>query len=291
MPTACAPSAGRAYLELAKPRITVLVALCAAAGFALASRGPLDWTLLAWTLAGVALSSASTGCLNQVLEAEFDGRMERTRRRPVPSGRVSPAAAHALGILWGAAGLGLLAWKVNAYACGLTAFTLASYLLVYTPMKRFSPLSTWVGAVPGALPPVIGWAAAGGPLDGRAGALFAVQFLWQMPHFLALAWMYREDYARGGYKVGAVVDPSGASTAWQMAACSGLLLAASAAPYALGMTGARSLVGAICVGAWFLALSLAAARELTNLTARRVFLASLAHLPIVLALLVADRIN
>jgi protoheme IX farnesyltransferase len=277
------------HLALAKPRITMLVALCAAAGFALASRGALDWARLAWTALGVALASASTGCLNQVFEAEYDALMERTKRRPVPAGRVRPAVAHVLGVAWGAAGLSVLAWKVNATACGLTAFTLASYLVVYTPMKRWSPLSTWVGAVPGAMPPVIGWAAAGGRLDAGAAALFAIQFLWQLPHFLALAWLYREDYARGGYRVYPVVDPSGASTARQLAATSGLLWAASAAPYALGLSGPVYLTAAmICGAAFFLACAFAAA-GLESRSARRVFFASLAYLPLVLLLLVADR--
>lgn len=276
-------------LALAKPRITVLVALCAAAGFALAARGPLDRARLWWTVLGVALAAASTGCLNQVLEAEFDARMDRTKGRPLPAGRLSAGRALALGLAWGAAGLGLLAAKVNAAACALTAFTLVSYLLVYTPLKRRSPLSTWIGGIPGALPPVIGWVAAGGALGARAGALFAIQFLWQMPHFLALAWLYREDYARGGYRVYPVTDPSGASTAWQMAATSGLLLAASAVPFGLGLAGWAYLAGALACGALFLLLNLAAARELTHLAAKRVFLASLAYLPFVLALLVADK--
>jgi heme o synthase len=279
----------RAALELAKPRITALVALCAAAGFALASTGPLDWARLAWTLAGVSLASAATGCLNQVLEHELDARMDRTRRRPLPSGRVSPGLAHALGLLWAAAGLGVLAWKSGTTACALTAFTLVSYLLVYTPMKRFTPLSTWVGAVPGALPPVIGWAAAGAPLDARAAALFAIQFLWQMPHFLALAWLHREDYARGGYRVSAVTDPSGASTAWQMAASSALLVLAAAWPWALGMAGPVYLAGALALSLVFLALTLGAAGGLSVAPARRVFLASLAYLPLVLLLLVSAR--
>jgi protoheme IX farnesyltransferase len=277
------------HLALAKPRITLLVALCAAAGFALATRGALDWARLAWTALGVALASASTGCLNQVLEAEYDGLMQRTKRRPLPAGLVRPRVALALGVAWGAAGLGVLAWKVNSSSCALTAFTLASYLIVYTPMKRVTPLSTWVGAIPGALPPVIGWAAAGGALDAGAAALFAIQFLWQMPHFLALAWMYRDDYARGGYRVYPVVDPSGAQTAWQMAATSGLLLAASAAPYALGFAGPLYLAGALACGAAFFLASLGAARALDVPSARRVFVASLAYLPTVLALLVLDR--
>ncbi|MBI2788532.1 MAG: protoheme IX farnesyltransferase [Elusimicrobia bacterium] len=280
----------KAHLELAKPRITMLVALCAAAGYALASRGPLDGTRLLWTVLGVALASASTGCLNQVLESDLDARMKRTARRPIPAGRVTPASAHALGLLWGAAGLLLLYWKVNGTACALTAFTLASYLLVYTPMKRFSPLSTWVGAVPGALPPVIGWTAAGGALDASAAALFGIQFLWQMPHFLALAWLYREDYALGGYRVYSVTDPSGAELSWQMAATAALLLGVSAVPFGLGLAGAGYLFTALSLGGLFLVLSLAAARDLTQASARRVFLASLAYLPLVLAALVADRL-
>jgi protoheme IX farnesyltransferase len=276
------------WLILAKPRITLMVALCSAAGYALAP-APRDAARLAWTIVGVALAAASTGCLNQVLEAELDARMTRTRRRPIPAGRVTPALGHALGLLWGAAGLGLLAWKVNAAACGLTAFTLASYLLVYTPMKRFSPASTWVGAIPGAMPPVIGWVAAGGPLDARAGALFAVQFLWQMPHFFALAWMHREDYARGGYRVLAVVEPDGVSTGRQMALTAGLLLAASVSPYVLGMAGRPYLIGALAAGSLFFALSIRAARRLDSASARGVFLASLAYLPLVLGLLVAGR--
>ena len=277
------------YLALAKPRITVMVALCAAAGYALASHGPLDWARLFWTMAGVALASAATGCLNQVLEADLDARMKRTCRRPIPMGLVAPGAAHALGLLWGAAGLGLLAWKVNSVSCALTAFTLVSYLLVYTPMKRFTPLSLWVGAVPGALPPVIGWTAAGGELGASAAVLFGIQFLWQMPHFLALAWLYREDYALGGYRVVSVTDPTGAELSWQMAATSALLLAVSVLPFGLGLAGRAYLFTALALGAIFLLLALAAARELTAASARRVFFASLAYLPLVLSALVADR--
>mgnify|MGYP001568110241 FL=1 len=215
--------------------------------------------------------------------------MRRTAGRPVPSGRVSPGAAHAWGLLWGVSGLCLLAWKSGATACALTAFTLASYLLVYTPMKRFSPLSTWVGAIPGALPPVIGWTAAGGALDAGAGALFSIQFLWQLPHFLALGWLYREDYAAGGFRISPVTDPSGASTAWQLAVTAELLLAASLLPFALGLAGGLYLLGAVVCGSVFLYHSLAAAHELTVASTRRVFLTSLAYLPVVFSLLVANR--
>jgi protoheme IX farnesyltransferase len=215
--------------------------------------------------------------------------MERTKNRPLPSGRMTAGAAHIWGITWGMTGLIILAWKVNTPAFVLTALTLASYLLAYTPMKRFSPLSTWIGAIPGALPPVIGWVAAGGALDRYAATLFAIQFLWQMPHFLALAWLYREDYKRGGYQVYPVTDPTGVSTAWQMAATSGLLLAVSMAPFILGMSGWAYLSGALLCGGLFFYLSLVASRQLSALTAKRVFLASLAYLPVVLGLLVADK--
>ncbi|NNN07216.1 MAG: protoheme IX farnesyltransferase [Elusimicrobia bacterium] len=276
-------------LSLAKPRITLLVALCAAAGFALASRGRLDRAKLGWTALGVALAAASTGCLNQVLEAKSDALMNRTRGRPIPAGRVRPGTALLLGTAWGAAGLALLAWKAGATACGLTAFTLASYLAVYTPMKRVSPLSTWIGAIPGALPPVIGWAAAGRALDADAAALFAIQFLWQMPHFLALARLYQEDYARGGLRVYGAVDPSGTRTSRQLVSTSGLLLTASVAPYALGLAGATYLACALACGAAFFLTCLSTVRVLDERAARRVFVASLAYLPLVLSALVLNR--
>lgn len=274
-------------LMLAKPRITAMVALCAAAGYALAP-GAHDRVRLLWTIAGVVLAAASTGCLNQVLEAELDGRMERTRGRPIPAGRVTPAEAHALGLLWGAAGLGLLAWKVNAAACGLTAFTLASYLLVYTPMKRFTPLSTWVGAVPGALPPVIGWVAAGGALDGRIAALFAIQFFWQIPHFLALAWIHREDYAAAGFRVATVTDASGLSAARQSAAGSFALCLAGLIPYWNGAAGPGYAIAAAALGALWCAMIVRRFWDLSERNARRIFAASLAYLPAMYALLLAQ---
>ncbi len=275
----------RDHLELSKPRITLLVALTAAAGFTLAAGHGVDWTKLFWTAIGVALAAASTGCLNQALEADFDALMDRTKRRPLPSGRVRRGVAFVLGLAWGAVGLGLLAWKVNAASFGLTAFTLVSYLLVYTPMKRFSPWSLWVGAVPGALPPVIGWVAGAGPLDGRAAALFLLQFFWQLPHFLALAWIYREDYAKGGYRVWAVNDPSGVETAWQMGATSCALVLASLVPYAVGLAGPGYLVGAMALGGMVLIAGLKSIWDLGGRNARQVFLASLVYLPSIYALL------
>ncbi len=270
---------------LAKPRITAMVALCAAAGYALAP-GARDGARFLWTIAGVVLAAASTGCLNQVLEAELDGRMKRTRGRPIPGGRVAPAEAHALGLLWGATGLGLLAWKVNAAACGLTAFTLASYLLVYTPMKRFTPLSTWVGAVPGALPPVIGWVAAGGALGGRAAALFAIQFFWQIPHFLALAWIHRDDYAAAGFRVSTVTDASGLSAARQSAA--GAIAACLAGVISCRNGAPVYAIAAAALGALWCALAVRRFWDLSERNARSIFAASLAYLPALYALLLAE---
>ncbi|MBI4425697.1 MAG: protoheme IX farnesyltransferase [Elusimicrobia bacterium] len=269
---------------MGKPRITVLVAATSAAGYVLASPHGADLGRLGWLLAGVALASASTACLNQALEADLDALMERTKRRPLPSGRVTRDAALRLGLGWGAGGLALLAWKANAAAFALTAFTLLSYLLAYTPMKRRSPWSLWVGAVPGALPPVIGWAAAA-PLDASAAGLFLLQFAWQLPHFLALAWTYREDYARAGFRICAFQAPG----PW-LGAASGGLAFAGLLPYATGLAGTPYLLSAALLGAALLA----AARSLrasADLGARRVFLASLVYLPSVYALLLLGPVN
>ena len=276
-------------LALAKPRITLMVALCSAAGFALASHGPVNRARLFWTIAGVALASASTGCLNQLLEVEFDAAMVRTKARPLPSGALSRSAALSWGLAWGVSGLALLAWKTNMTAAALTGLTLVSYLIFYTPMKRISPLSIWIGAIPGALPPVIGWAAGGGAMDSGAAVLFAIQFLWQMPHFLALAWLHRADYERGGFRVYPVLDPSGASTAWQMATTSGLLAVVAVLPFGLGLAGWAYLLGATALSGLFFLVSVSASRNLCDSSAKKVFFASLAYLPLVLTLLVADR--
>lgn len=277
------------YLALTKPRITLLVAVTTLAGYLLAAPGRADARVLAWTLIGTALASAATGCLNQVMEASEDARMGRTRRRPVPSGRVGRRNGLLFGLGLGAAGCGLLAWKVNVPACALAAFTLASYLLVYTPLKKHTPLSTWIGAVPGALPPLIGWAGARGGLDPGAWTLFGIQFFWQLPHFLALSWMYREEYADAGFRLSSVVDPSGASTARQILAASALLLPVSLLPAAAGLVGTAGLLPMGLCGLAFLCLAVRASWSLSDSNARQVFLASLAYLPLALLILIANR--
>ncbi|HKK27382.1 MAG TPA: heme o synthase [Gemmatimonadota bacterium] len=288
----------RTYAELGKPGISLLATATAAAGYLVAwpgvsaagsLLGPGGWRLAA-LLAGTLLAAAGTNALNQLLEREHDARMARTRARPLPSGRLSPGRAAAFVVVVSAAGIGLLAVAVNLLAAGLAALTLASYAFVYTPMKRVSPAAVLVGSVPGALPVMGGWAAATGSLAPGAWALFAIVFLWQLPHFAGLDWMCREDYRRGGYRTVAVADGSGRSTAVQAVGSAALLVAAGALPAALGLAGGLYLGGALLLGGAYLAAGLPLVAEVTARRSRRLFLVSLAYLPLVLGLLVADRL-
>jgi len=273
------------YLALTKPRITLMVVLTSLFGFYLASSGPVDGVLLANLLVGTALSCAGAGALNMAMERRADGAMHRTRNRPIPSGRVPMGTAISFGGILATAGVALLAVKVNALTAGLSAATLVLYLLVYTPLKSRTSLCTVIGAIPGALPPVMGWAAARGSLDAGAWALFGVLFFWQLPHFLAIAWMYREDYARAGYPMLPVVDPEGGSTARQVVLQTLALVVISLAPVGLGIAGGAYLAGASALGFAFLAFGLAFALVRSRERARRLFLASLAYLPGLLGLL------
>lgn len=276
----------RAYTELTKPGITRMVVLTAAAGFYLATRGPLDIFLLLHTLVGTALVASAAGALNQLVERDADGRMRRTARRPIPSGRISTAAAVTFSAVVAALGLAQLLAFVNATTALIVALSLVSYVFVYTPLKRRTWVSTVVGAVPGALPILAGWAGAGTPLDARAWALFAVLFLWQMPHFYALAWVYREDYIRGGFRMLTAFDPTGRRTVRQVILYTAALLAASVLPYTLGVAGAGYLWGALGLGAAFLFLGGALARERTDNSAWKLFFGSIVYLPALLILLV-----
>jgi protoheme IX farnesyltransferase len=273
------------FIALTKPRITLMVVLTALFGFYLATPGPVDVALLVNLLAGTALSCAGAGVLNMAMERRADGAMLRTRNRPVPAGRIPMGTAVSFGGILATAGVALLAVKVNGLTAALSGATLALYLLVYTPLKARTSLCTVIGAIPGALPPVMGWAAARGTLDPGAWALFGVLFFWQLPHFLAIAWMYREDYARAGYPMLPVVDPEGGSTARQVVLQTLALVLISLAPFSLGLAGRTYLAGAAALGAAFLAFGLAFALVRSRERARRLFLASLAYLPGLLGLL------
>jgi protoheme IX farnesyltransferase len=275
------------YLQLVRPRLALLVLFTLGAGWLLAGGEP-DWRPLVHALVGTALLVAGDSALNQLLERHRDALMPRTATRPLPAGLLQPAEVLVLGAVLSAAGLVYLLALCTPLAAGLGAFAFVSYLLVYTPLKERTPLSTVVGAVPGAVPPVIGWAAAGGGLDGGALALFLIVFLWQVPHFLAIAWIYRDQYAQAGYRVLAVVDPHGVRTGRQMIRYTVALTFAGLLPCAQGVGGWLSGVGALALGALFLLRARAFARTPTTEQARRVFRTSLLFLPALLLLLVLD---
>lgn len=273
----------RAYLALAKPRIALMVALTAGLGWALGG-GRADWRFLALMI-GVTLASAGCGTLNQYLEREQDALMKRTQGRPLPQGRVSPDAALAAGLLESLIGPALVWAACGPLAAFLTALTVVLYVLGYTPLKRLTPQNTWIGAAAGAMPPLIGWSAATHGLAPQAWALFGIQFLWQIPHFLALFWIHREDYARAGFRVMPVVYPDGGTTGAQIALHSFTLLPATLAPVALGMAGLSYGVPALLLASGFLALGMRASWTLEAVDARRLFLASLAYLPLIFGML------
>ena len=276
------------YVELTKPRLTALALFAVGVGFVLgAPGGAVDVRRLLVTLVGAALIGGGGQALNQWWEREADALMSRTRTRPLPSGRLQPAQALRFGLALSAVGLGLLQ-AVHPLAALIGALTLLSYVAVYTPLKRVTTLCTVVGAVPGALPPVLGWAAAAGYLSLEAWVVCAILFLWQLPHFLAIAWLHREEYARAGFRMLPVVDPDGGSTARQLV-CYGLaLLIASLMPAILGMAGPVYFVGALLAGAWFFGTAVAAAWRRSCAVASKLFMASIGYLPIVLSLLALE---
>jgi protoheme IX farnesyltransferase len=277
------------YLVLTKPRLVTLVLVTTLVGFYAGSVGRVDLPLLVNTILGTALAAAGSLALNQYLERELDGRMARTRQRPLPDGRLAPFEALAFGVATTAAGLMILTILVNPLVGAVEAVTVASYLFVYTPLKTRTSLATIAGAVPGALPPVAGWVAARGAFGAGAAALFAILFLWQLPHFLALAWMYREDYRKAGIVVLPSSDPDGSMTGRQMVANLLALLPAAILPCLAGIAGTVYFVGAIALSLAFLAFGIAFALQRSQVRARRVFLASLAYLPALLTLLAVAR--
>lgn len=288
----------RDYLDLTKPRITWLILVSTALGyfFGLNARGwwnclalALSWRAL-HTLLGTALMASGTAALNEWYERDADSRMRRTAGRPIPSGRVTPAAALLFGVLISIAGFAELALAVNRYCAFLGLLTLLLYLFIYTPLKSRSWLCTTVGALPGALPPAIGFAAARGSLNAQGLALVAILFVWQFPHFYAIAWMYREDYGRGGIKMLPVIEPDCVSTARQMMLYGIALLPVSLLPALIGMAGRLYALGAVLLGCWLLHATFRAAIEGSSRHARAVLIASVIYLPLLYTWMALNRI-
>jgi len=279
----------RDYIALTKPRITWLILMSTGVGYFFGASGVLQWPLLIHTLIGTGLIASGTAALNQWYERDADLLMRRTSARPLPSGKMTAPNALRFGIILAVAGFAELALGVNILAAMLGAFTLGSYLFIYTPLKQRSHLSTVIGALPGAMPPLMGYAASHGSLTPEAWTLFAILFIWQFPHFLAIAWMYREDYARAGILMLPVVEPDGMSTGRQIILYASTLIPVSLFPVLLGMSGRVYLVGALILGGWFLYTGVRVAFDRTNVRARRVLLASIIYLPMIYGLMVFDR--
>jgi protoheme IX farnesyltransferase len=278
-----------AYVELTKPRITFLIVLTAAAGFCLGSPGSVNYPVLINAMIGIALLSSGIATLNQFMERDLDALMRRTATRPLPTGKLAPLEAFLFGV-----GLTLiaeiyLAVLVNPLTAALGLTVVAGYLFCYTPLKTRTTLSTAVGAFPGAMPPLIGWTAASNSMSVGAWALFAILFLWQFPHFLAIAWMYREDYGRAGIVMLPVVEPEGKVTAQQIVVYTLMLLPVSLLPTLLGIAGLVYFYGAIVLGLLFLYASLCAAFSKSRQQARRLLLASVIYLPLLFGLMVLNR--
>lgn len=278
-----------AYVELTKPRITFLIVLTAAAGFGLGSAGRVNYAALFSSMFGIALLSSGIAALNQYMERDLDGLMRRTVTRPLPSGKLLPWEALCFGLALTIVAEGYLAIVVNPLSGVLGLFVISGYLFAYTPLKTRTSLSTMVGAFPGAVPPLIGWTAATGELSVGAWVLFAILFLWQFPHFLAIAWMYREDYSRAGILMLPVVEPDGRVTGQQIVAYALMLLPVSLLPAVMGISGRVYFVGAAVLGLLFIAASIRAALSRSRQRARELLLASVIYLPLLFGLMVLDR--
>ncbi len=277
------------FIALTKPRVNFLVLITTFIGFHLGTFGPIDMLLLVHTVMGTAFVAGGAAALNQVLERDSDRLMRRTQARPLPAGRLGTSEAGPFALALAVIGLVQLALGTNLVAAMVAFATIASYALIYTPLKRRTSLATVIGAVPGAMPPMIGWAAATGSLSIEAWVLFAIVFVWQMPHVLAISWMYREDYERAGIRVLPVEEPDGASTSRQTVSYAAVLIPVTLLPTAVGLAGGRYLAGALVLGMALLALAITFARERTSAHARRLFIASLLYLPVLWVLMLADR--
>lgn len=277
-----------AFISLTKPRIAVMVLLTVAVGFFLGMRGASHPLALVLTVLGTGLVAAGASVWNQVLERRTDAQMRRTAMRPLPRGIVAPGEAALFGSVLTAAGTLILALGANALAAFLALLTFVLYVAAYTPLKQVTTLNTAVGAIPGALPPVIGWAAATGRLGIEAWSLFLIVFLWQFPHFLAIAWLHREDYARGGHKMLPSVDPTGALTGRQATVYALALVPAGLLPTVVGVAGPLYFIGALALGLAYLAAALRFWGDVSEDSARRLLRASFLHLPGVLLLLLLN---
>lgn len=276
------------HMALTKPRISLMVVVTAGIGMAMVPQW--TWVTLLGTLFGTALASMGANTLNQVLEQDTDAKMQRTMSRPLPAGRMSTIEALVAGICCSIAGIAILWTLTGALAAALAAATIGAYCLVYTPMKRLSPSALLIGAVPGAMGPVIGYAAAAGRIDVAAWLLFAIMFVWQVPHFLAIAWLYRDQYAAAGLPVLAVLDPTGVRSGRQILIGCLTLLPLGGLPTMLGVSGSIYFFTALACGMMFLAFGIALVIQPSRPRARRLFLASLVYLPVVLTVMMTNKI-
>ena len=279
-----------AYVVLTKPDVTFLVVITTVAGFYLGSAGPLDWPRLLNTLLGTMLVAGGAASLNQYVEREQDSRMRRTASRPLPSGLLEPREVLRFGVGTTILGALWLALGANVLACLVALLTSGLYLGVYTPLKTRTTLSTAVGAIPGALPPVIGWVAAHGTVSLGAWVLFAILFFWQFPHFMSIAWMYRQDYARAGIRMLPVVDPKGDATFRQIVCSSAILVWVSALPSLVGMAGVAYFFVALALGMILLHIALWANRSRTNARAKWLMHATVAHIPLLLVWMILNKL-
>jgi protoheme IX farnesyltransferase len=285
-----ASSRANDFYELTKPRLNFLVLITTLVGYFMAVKVPEDWHHLVYTLLGTALTAAGASVLNQVLELKFDRLMPRTRFRPLPDGRIGVTEAASYGAALGVIGVGFLAFFVNPLTAILGAFTLLSYLFVYTPMKRLTSLNTVIGAIPGAIPPVMGWTAVHGSIGPEAAVLFCILFFWQMPHFLAIAILYRRDYEAGGFKMLPVVDRDLFITGRQIVMYGAALIPVSLMPTLFHMTGAVYFMIALLLGLGYLTFGILCAASRERGDARKLFFASIIYLPLLLAVMTLNKL-
>lgn len=279
------------FADLVKARLTALVLLTTFVGFYLGESGSVNYLLMFHVLFGTALVAGGAAALNELLEREHDAKMRRTASRPLPSGRLQPATVAIFGGACSVIGLVYLAVLVNPLTSVIGAVTSISYLFIYTPLKRVTWLNTLVGAIPGALPPLMGWTAARNELGGGGWALFAILAFWQIPHFMAIAWLYKEEYAKAGFVMLPNIDPDGSRTAQQSVSNTLALLLASLCPFAFGLNGKIYLVVALVLGAGYFWCAVRFARQLTMRRARQLFLASIIYLPLLIAALVGNKLK